>query len=253
MMLMRYFAIFLCLFVSGCSAEDSNCDLSDPDCKFPDNYAYGIVNSYYENGDSTFSEEIIRAHGGFGDNKFFPISMNILINQALKSNDGSKYDLAMQYLQSFNDKEFGTEEGSYIEIVEFLKNHSGLYVFEDNKISNCSELILNLEDVHNSASQIFTKAYFEYAVWYSLYVNSKCATPATRAIYIANLSQIDLDKAIVELNRMQTELSSINEVDLALLRGRICRIGKDNELDTRDNGVYALHQDGYLKCNQWSN
>lgn len=244
----RYFMItILMIILSGCSKQSSGCDLTSADCKLPIGWGKYDVPRFYGNGDILLTEKIIAENGGFDDPMFFPVSINIKINKKLSGDNELSYSDILKNVQRIYAIEKTSEKRDYFEIIEFLEKNGIESNFINLNTDKCSALNKNLQDIHSSSTELYTKSYFEYATWYSLYVNSQCSTANSRAIYIANLAQFDSKMSINEFNKINTLFGAESD-DSVQFRGALCRIREEYILYDETNGIYQLEKAGLIKC-----
>jgi len=241
--------ILLAILTNGCQANDenSNCDLSKAECKVPDDWGWGQVEIIYNNGDDEIADKVIKANGGYDDFQYFPISLNLLINKALNKKDYHYYNLANQIAILLNNKYSGTEYHDYLEIINYLRKNGERTNFQPNTSIACLDINHNYNEIYDVVISKQNRPYYEYSMWYGLYVNQGCSTANSRAIYIASLIELDAAKAMNEFRRI-IELYGQDHTESVQFRGALCRFRDNYVLYTEKTGIFQFEKAGLIKC-----
>lgn len=159
----------------------------------PPEWGPGEVSHFYELKDYDEASKIIIQNGkGYNDSDYFPHSLNILVHRGLDNKDPKAFAQAMQAIPDLNKQTIDYYYDRYAQFIPYLEKNGLTPVFATTDKAACASNINYLRDMNATAAQLrFGTADLENTYWYSLYVNSICASPETRAILIRNLAELD--------------------------------------------------------------
>ena len=98
----------------------------------------------------------------------------------------------------------------YEELIPYLNDHGLKPIFNSGNGANCDRETARLAVIglYALGGTGHGRADLEAAYWYSLYVNSTCASPDSQAVYLMMLAELDRPAADAQLAKLELFQSS---------------------------------------------
>lgn len=212
--------------------------------------AIGQVRSSYNKGRFLVAEGVIARNGGdYGDSRFFPYSVNLLIRRGLDGRDAEGFHRALDAIASMEAKTADYRYAIYRDFIPYLQSNGLRTGYGNSGAARCARDLELLERMDKYESQFgFGNGFVDSTYWYALYVNDKCSTARSRAVLIRNLSEIDatLGKSVFhELIESEVQKGSSPEV----LIDHLCN-GRRWQESAYTGRQSALEEAGLLICKE---
>ena len=163
--------------------------------RVPSQWGVGELEYYYDKGDLSVAEEIVAQNGGFKEYKFFPISTHILLKKGLSGADPESFREAVRAIDEMKKVHTTMDLDAYIQISNYFRVHGQKYNYGSTGAQECGQDLEILQAFQKDFGLWGGVSRLEGVYWYSLYVNSVCATGASQAIYLESFAELDYEKA----------------------------------------------------------